>query len=272
MGDINFDLLKHPPKIWLDCLETFNLSRFITQPTRVTENSSTLIDHIYTNKPETIIEVNVPFYSISDNYIVCAKRKCIKQERKYHHLTINYRDFKNVDDEKFINSIIDSNISNVKNKTDVNEALILWNQLFLDCFDKHAPLKSKRVKSASLPPWINPGINQARKKRDMFHKLKDFNQYKFWRNKVNTLINDSKQVYYQNAIKEKQKSGTIWKHLNELNKGKRTNNYPSKLKVNNETLSLGDAIANNFNEFFTNIYKNLPNNSESTNLDKLQIL
>ena len=159
------------------------MSQLVTQPTRVTENSSTLTDHIYTNKPENITEINVPFYSISDHYPVCATRKCSKPERKHQHLTIDYRDFKKFDEEKFINSIIDSNISKVENMSDVNEALNFWNKTFLHCFNKHAPLKSKRVKSASLPSWINPNINQARKKRDLFHKLKDFNQYKLWRNK-----------------------------------------------------------------------------------------
>ena len=70
MGDINFDFLKHPPKQWLDCLETFNISQLITQPTRVTENSSTLIDHIYTNKPKNITEINVRFFSLSAHYPV----------------------------------------------------------------------------------------------------------------------------------------------------------------------------------------------------------
>ena len=92
----------------------------------------------------------------------------------------------------------------------------------------------------------------------------------FWRNKANTLINESKQVYYQNAIKDKQNTGAIWTHLNELNTGKRTNNYPSKLKINNETFLSGDDIANKFNEYFTNIYKNLPGNTDSPNLEKLK--
>ena len=71
--------IKNLKEYWIRiCLETYNISQLITQPTRVKEKSSTLIDHIYTNKPENITEVNVPFYSISDHYPVCATRKCLK--------------------------------------------------------------------------------------------------------------------------------------------------------------------------------------------------
>ena len=63
MGDLNFNLLLNPPKRWLDFIEMYNLTQVISQPTRITENSSTLIDHIYTNRPDNISEVNVSSFS-----------------------------------------------------------------------------------------------------------------------------------------------------------------------------------------------------------------
>ena len=60
-----------------------------------------------------------------------------------------------------------------------------------------------------LPPWINKEINIARKQRDSLHQKKAFTQYKVWRNKVSSLISQSKQLYYQNAIKENKKSGAL---------------------------------------------------------------
>ena len=41
-----------------------------------------------------------------------------------------------------------------------------WKRMFLFCADKHAPLKTKRVR-ASKSPWINSNLKQEMRKRDV---------------------------------------------------------------------------------------------------------
>ena len=48
----------------------------------------------------------------------------------------------------------------------------------MDIFDKHASIKSKRVKHETQPEWINDKIKMAMKNRDAYHKLKDWIQNK----------------------------------------------------------------------------------------------
>ena len=62
MGDINIDLKLSPNKKWQNLIELFDLSQLIKDPTRVTESSSTIIDHVYSSKPENIVEsfVSIP--------------------------------------------------------------------------------------------------------------------------------------------------------------------------------------------------------------------
>ena len=58
-----------------------SFSQLVCDPTRVTENSSTLIDHIYTNFDENITHVHVCKISISDHYAIFGNRKlnnCVK--------------------------------------------------------------------------------------------------------------------------------------------------------------------------------------------------
>ena len=43
----------------------------------------------------------------------------------------------------------------------------------MDIFDKHAPMKSKRVKHETQHEWINDEIKMAIKNRDAIHKRKD---------------------------------------------------------------------------------------------------
>lgn len=70
MGDFNLDFLtpnKISPK-WISILETLNFHQIIQEPTRITENSKTLIDHIYVRNRDKIEQINVLKYSLSDHY------------------------------------------------------------------------------------------------------------------------------------------------------------------------------------------------------------
>ena len=56
-------------------------------------------------------------------------------------------------------------------------------QSFITVFDKHAPMKTKRVKQETQSKWHNENIKAASKQRDMYHKTRNWSQYKYWRNK-----------------------------------------------------------------------------------------
>ena len=47
---------------------------------------------------------------------------------------------------------------------------------------------------------MNQEILNSIKTRDTFHNEKDMNNYKIWRNKVNSLIFKSKQDFFNDAI------------------------------------------------------------------------
>ena len=50
MGDFNRDLLQvNIKKTWLEYMESFGLEQIVKSPTRITDQSETLIDHIYCN-------------------------------------------------------------------------------------------------------------------------------------------------------------------------------------------------------------------------------
>ena len=54
MGDVNIDVMKKKghSKQLNDFLCSNNLKQIIKTPTRITETSSSIIDHIYTNNPD----------------------------------------------------------------------------------------------------------------------------------------------------------------------------------------------------------------------------
>ncbi len=59
---LNVDLLKKSDesKSWLNIIENFQFCQLIDEPTRVTHNTRTLIDHIFTIVPTKVRYTKVP--------------------------------------------------------------------------------------------------------------------------------------------------------------------------------------------------------------------
>ena len=88
MDDFNIDVTVHSNIKWQHLIDLFDLSQMIREPTRVTETTSTIIDHVYTSHPDNIIESFVSPYSISDHFPVCFTRKISNRISKSNHVTI----------------------------------------------------------------------------------------------------------------------------------------------------------------------------------------
>ena len=76
MGDFNRDLLQvNIKKTWLEYMESFGLEQIVKSPTRTTDHSETLIDHIYCNNLSNVLSTKVPILGLSDHFPVIVTRK-----------------------------------------------------------------------------------------------------------------------------------------------------------------------------------------------------
>ena len=75
MGDFNIDLANCSNRKWNNLIQLFDFKQLVTNPTRVTKNSSTITDHIYCTNPENITDHFVSHHSISDHFPICFTRK-----------------------------------------------------------------------------------------------------------------------------------------------------------------------------------------------------
>ena len=70
-GDANIDLVKYEKDITgqnlIDLLEKYCFVQTISKPTRITENSATLIDHVYSNNINNVMSCNVLTLDVSDH-------------------------------------------------------------------------------------------------------------------------------------------------------------------------------------------------------------
>ena len=269
-GDFNVDLLKYDVsnkhKNFLDMMVSFVFLPHVTQPTRVFENSATLIDNIYTNviDAETLsgnILINIAdhfsqFLSISKKY-VSSKLKSNSYQR----------DYSNFNERLFIEDV---SIQNWINDDDTNVLYddFIWR--LSNCVDRHVPLKKLNKKQLKLKskPWINTFIIKLIKHRDKLfsRKKKDptneiiTNAYRLFRNRVTREIKNSKKNYYNSYFETcKNDMKKTWKGIRELINSNSKNNKISQLTDNDKIINDPLDIANKFNDFFTNVGPSLEN-------------
>ena len=275
LGDVNRDLLNDQiSKSWTDYMEPFGLAQLVKEPTRVTSDSRTLIDHIYCNCQDNVKSVLVPMLGLSDHFPIFLTRKMHNYAPKgKKHYSISYRSFKNFDEQKFINDLQVAPWDLIKLFEDTDDILEAWTDLFLQVVDKNMPIKQHRVKRKNQPEWLTPDIIDAMKTRDRHKSLQNENEYKWWRNKVNKLIKESKKNQYQTYIeKNKDKPGSIYKIFQDVSAGKGSKKPTdiSSVKNNGKHIEDPTEIANTFNNFFVNIASKIKEPVSPSNHDKLR--
>ncbi|KAL4238884.1 hypothetical protein ACF0H5_003591 [Mactra antiquata] len=267
MGDFNINLLSNTSESWKTMNNLFNFTQFVDSPTRITHSSATIIDHVYSNVPCFIQNVNVPLFSLSDHYPICFTRKTsIKSDGPMHKM-ISYRNVKNFNEELFLQDLQYQPWSTIDIYDDPNDALDYFVQLFTKTLDNHAPIKSKRVKYSNQPEWYTSDIKSDIKQRDRYKACGDYENFKLYRNRVRNKIRKSKKQLVSESIKNnhKQNPSKLWKTLKDLT------GTSSKTQSNFINDDYGNPIldhkqmADTFNDFFINIVQSFQSDASSNN-------
>ena len=146
LGDANINVLRSTPESRkLDkFLKDNNLLQLINRATRVTENSSTLIDHIYVNNSDQYAHRGILETGLSDHSLVfaCRKRAKICKEKK----TIFIRDYRHFNQIDFLNSIATADWHDLYNCTDIDDAVSTFNFIFTSIVNCHLPFRKIRTR------------------------------------------------------------------------------------------------------------------------------
>ena len=184
--------------------DVYGLHQLLNTPTRVTSASSTLIDVIFTNYLDRVVCSGVSHVSLSDNSLVYVFRKLSIDPSSFKgHSTVTYRKLKNFNSASFRFDISQQDWISVNNYEDPTDVWKAWKSIFFQCVDKHAPLRSKRVREMKSP-WITPHLKKRTHPRNIL-KLKavrsknadDWLKSKKCRNAVNNEIKHAKEQYYK---------------------------------------------------------------------------
>ena len=173
LGDTNCDLSENPnstngsapmfsgnARHIKDMYDSFGLTQLISEPTRETEQTSTLIDHIAVSNVRNISKSGVVSTAINYDYLVYPVRKHLGgTERK--HKQIYTRQMKNFNEEAFLRDLSAYDWSSILYcSEDINVIVEKWISMLSLIKETHAPLMQKRV-SERYSPWLSSSLKEG---------------------------------------------------------------------------------------------------------------
>jgi len=270
LGDINICLIH---KMSLLCrnynnmLNLFNLKQLIKEPTRITCNSKTIIDHIVVNCEENVSQSGVIHIGLSDHFLTYCTRKIgkksnfnCKDENK-----IKIRSTKKYNKDVLIEKLNAANWSELLMCRNINSAWSIFRNLFISVLDEVAPIRELRVKTHT-EPWITSDILELIKYRDhlsyMYKKTGSkhfYSEFCKYRNRTQRAVKEAKTTYFESKIEEyKNSPKSLWKQFKNLGySSKQKENSNIVLKIDNENNHDPNVVANHFNNFFTTVASSL---------------
>ena len=153
-GDFNIDTLRltDASKTYKATLQEFGLTNLIQEATRVTEQSSTCLDHIWVSDPDKVHFAEL-ITGIADHHaIVASISGKLKLDEK---LSITYRDMKNFDHTAFERDIATVPWETALIFDEPDDQYSHFIKMFSEVLDIHAPMKTSKAKKPdkASPPW-----------------------------------------------------------------------------------------------------------------------
>ena len=259
LGDFNWNWSSPSSTNEKKLFESINLTQLITEPTRITDTTSTLLDLIFVSHPNRIMKSGVLSDCFSDHCIIyCVwKIKLPRLPPKF----INIRQSKQVNIENFIHDVISIDWDRFQLIPFVEEAWSYFHEELTKVINRHAPWKSVRVKGRHLP-WISPNLINLYRQRDNAwskHRVSkeqvDWDEYKRLRNVCKTQTRNAEAEYYRDSLCQDFKNPKqFWKRLNNILSPPKSS--VEQIKVNNEVIQDPVHISNVFNQHFTSVGNN----------------
>lgn len=222
LTDFNVDLLqtnKPSAREVFAFLSQHNMEVVVKDPTRVDSRTSSLLDLVITDSPELCTSVNIYHNpALSDHAMVISEFNIEKPKEvpKYTYKRL----LDKIDHEQFSNDLKNISWSNIIGLLDIDDQVTKFNEMIINLFNKHAPIKRIKVRTQSTP-WITQNIKLMMALRDKAltraHASKTashLDYYRGLRNYVTGAIEREKKAYFDFFINNnKDKPKQMWEHL-----------------------------------------------------------
>ena len=264
-GDINIDFSNLTNFQLRDCISLFNLRNVITEPTRVTANSSTLIDPVIVSDACIVLDSGTMDV---DEFVSDHKATYISVQINTNLSTSYYREvwnYKNADFERLNNLISTYNWDIIINENfTIDQSCAMFTDLFMKFCKECIPCKKVLIRQNDKP-WFNSELRYNIKLRDRlrkrFFKSKsnlDRMSFKRQRNKVNNMIKYAKESFLNRiddiVCNQENSSKSFWQVMGRFMGKKGTSVVIPPLQKQDHTFAFTDLEkADELNSYFASI-------------------
>ena len=212
-GDFNIDLLKYNNSNQVQTFVNFSfensLTSFINKPTRITSNSATVIDHLWSNFNPELFGSGILMSDSSDHFApFCYSNSFGSRHTENPENSVLYRNWKNICCTT-LRDLVSSKLKDFcfESITDIDQSLNKLTYSIQESINELCPLKCfKKNKNFNSKPWLVPDLKALIKDKNKLYAkyckkpLSFGNCYRSLRNRVNTQIKAAKINYFQNSL------------------------------------------------------------------------
>ena len=287
LGDFNLNVLKHneSPLVqrYIDMFMCTGFVPLISKPTHHHGQTSTSIDQIWTNVISENVVSGIINTSVSNHmpiyaFIPTTAESILSCEDENSSTMVHNISVKNI--EKFEAKLIelskdptlrflevDEHINSEKATLQFNDYYTKLQNIYDECFLEHTDFKSDR--NFVRKPWVTLAMAKSSLTKNKLYRIKVRLRGKSgYENAKNTfdnyrrMLRDINREAFANYFKARFEkcNGNLkksWKILNEMRHKRRTSCFPNYIEINRQCITDRRIILTKFNEYFTNIAKNL---------------
>jgi len=249
-GDTNLDVLQHSSSSqisdYINVLTSYGMLQVITKPTRCTDHSATIIDHMITNANHSAFESLVFTSRVSDHFPILLFVPTSKPRSTVK--VIHARDFSDKNITKFKETLHSISWQTVRDEEDSQIAYNVFSDIFFNLYEIHFPKREIKFnkKFHNLEPWMSKGLLVSRLEKIRLASLSskhptalNLQNYKNYRNLFNKLLRCAKKLYFEKELaKNVSNLKKTWEIIKSATNSCRSNiNSISKLTINNVSVT-----------------------------------
>ena len=258
-GDLNADLETYQGQKLRDFCFTNGLTIHVSEPTRVTPQSQTILDQFLSNMPQMTKSVQL-LSPVSGNDHCTIGMRLLFRRRKVHPYVRTMWDFANADFDAYRNAICHTDWDECFAEDDVDAVTEKWTENVMSIAKANIPHKDVTVRPSDKP-WYSNELRLLCRRKDRIHKKakqlqtqEAWTQFRAVRNEYFNQVSEAKQEYenhkYQYLINENNSTKKWWSVVKSIQKENDAFEAIPPLEVGGHILTDDKDKASSFNEFF----------------------
>ncbi len=258
LGDLNCNMLKPGENAVNRLCQDYSLKNIINSPTCFKSDPPTLIDVLLLSDSKVCRSGVVTPCPLSDFHHFISGVLDIDLPRTMTR-KIHYRSYKNFDPVAFGEDLRQAPF-HVGEVLDIDSHMAYFQDLFTSILDKHAPVKTKVIRTNQAPHMTNAWKSAIFKRNEAYNTYKqyktdyNFEIYRRLRNKCTKMSRTALKDYFtENCTTENGPSTDFWSAVKPYFSKKGKQNDTIQLQVDGQILSDPKEVAEAFNTYFTNV-------------------